>query len=249
MPDLLKLQSAFVRAWNTLFELQLPCPRHRIHDEEDADDTFHVLIFLPIAAAAAGLAAYIACWAALSFLTPWLASALMAFAVAFFWDLLSHGKESSNLAAWLTRQFTDAEADSPGLAGHSSLFLFLIRVLCLGVIIHSGHLGWLVAVMAMTGAVQASLSRSDSDSGYQSIIECEPKVETAMWAAALAASLLFTLSYFPATIIALACSLFYAKLLRSRFISMGETNPSWIGIAGKGAEFGLLLLGAALVAR
>ena len=37
-----------------------------------------------IAAAAAGLAAYVACWTALAFLKPWLATALMAFAVAFF---------------------------------------------------------------------------------------------------------------------------------------------------------------------
>ena len=124
--------------------------------------------------------------------------------------------------------------------------VFMIRILCLGILIYYNYFGWIVVATVLTYAVQGYLAAENRDSSTEILISADRKSLVIVWVIAAIFCILFGAIYFSTMISAYIIAVLLAVKAKSFYKKSNSLSGANIGFTGKYTEIIILLLGLLL---
>jgi cobalamin synthase len=258
----------FKQAWDMLLDLPLPMSKKEEEpeiegDSEAVESGLPVLAYFPVIGFLLGLVLYFASWLLLN-LGGQLAGALVAaFAGAAFLEYVCSGRNFALAVSFIENRFKgmptrealleldDEFASNRQPVGFLALnLIFLIKVLCIGVLVYKGMLFWLIIVMTAGYLVQAHLAMADSMETREPLVELPEGKEKLPWLIGSAIILIVGMKCLVGVLLGLLIAAMLAVLLKKYFETLfNGVNGMLVGLGGYLTELVLLLIGVAVFAR
>ena len=239
----LNILAPFINAWNLFFEILLPTSNLKPSNSS-------IFYAIPFIGLILGVIASIFSWFICTIGGSILAAVLCPFVIILFWELLNHAKDTSYLVHYIYQKifshYDHKNLEINNNENHFMIFyiftaVFILRILCLGILIYFNNLGWIVVVSVLAYAVQAHLAGDESETN--GIIKIEKNSIIIMWIVTIILCLIFGINHLPITILSIIIAVLIAINTKNNYLKSKTLSGSTIGFTGKYVEIIILLLG------
>jgi cobalamin synthase len=261
--DLSNSYELFKKAWNLLSFFKLPETDGEKKEEID-EIPDNIVVYFPAVGAAIGFSAYCVAWFLERIMDGKIFAAMLsAVIITLTLEILTLGKDLSTLMNFLKATAKKLPPDealalieekdtvNSGISELVLLFsLFILKIICIGILIYSQKASWLIVILTLSYLVQGLLAISRSSNLEAPLLPSEQDTAKSAWIIAAIISLIAGIEYIPAVVLALIISWFsfdgFQKYWLSRFRTI--TGKS-VGLGGIILEYLLLVGGTILLAR
>ncbi len=233
----------FTNAWNLFFEILLPTPNFKTN-------TLSMFYAIPFIGLVLGIIASVFSWFIIVIGGNILAAVLCPFVIVLFWELLNHAKDTSYLVHYIyQRIFNHYDQESLEINNNENHFMvfyifsavFILRIICLGIIIYFNNLGWIIIVTVLAYAIQAHMAGNEPET--KGTIKVEKNSINIMWIITVILCLIFGINHLPITVLAIIITILIAINAKSNYLKSNTLSEPVIGFTGKYIEIIVLLLG------
>lgn len=263
--DLSNSYDSFRKAWNLLSFFKFPeTGNEKREGMEDIPD--NIIIYFPAVGAAIGFAAYCSSWLLDRLMDGKIFSAMLsAVIITLALEILTLGKDLAILMNFLKVMAKNAQAEEAfsiiedkenpiyGISDLVLLFsLFLMKIICIGILIYSGNALWLVVMLTLPYLIQGLVAVAPSSIIEGSILPSDRDTVKNAW---IVAGIICIVAgagqqFIPAVLLALILSWFFLDRFQRFWISRFKTiTGKTVGLAGIMLEYILLIAGTILLAK
>jgi cobalamin synthase len=252
---------SFRKAWNLLSYFKFPDSRG-MKKEEIEEIPENIVAYFPLVGGALGFSFYCLAWLLERIMHEKIFSSILsAVIITLVIEVLTLGKDLAALMSFLKSVakrlppeetlsiIEEKETVNNGVSELVLLFsLFLLKIICIGILIYSNHASWLIVMLTFPYLIQGLMAIcGDSESGGSLLPSDQNTVKTA-WITAAAISFLACLKSIPAAALALVFSWLFYDIFRKYWLGKfkGITGKT-VGLAGIILEYILMLAGAILL--
>ncbi len=254
---------SFRKAWNLLSFFKFPDTADARKDEMD-EVPENIIAYFPLVGAFIGFMSYCGAWLLERLMDGKVFSAMLsAVIITMALEILTLGKDLATLMNFLKTcaKNMDAEAavaameEKDDLRGGISelvlLFsLFLLKMICIGILIYSGNALWLVVMLSLPYLIQGLVATAPSSVVERAILPSDKETAKTAWIVAAVACIVAGHAFIPAVLLALVVSWFFLdRFMRYWTARFRTVTGKTVGLAGIMLEYILLVLGTILLAK
>ncbi|HPO90324.1 MAG TPA: hypothetical protein PLJ44_04365, partial [Victivallales bacterium] len=128
--------------------------------------------------------------------------------------------------------------------------LFLVKIICIGILIYTGNSLWLVVMMSLAYLIQGLVAGAPASIVESSILPANSDVMRNAWIITFIVCLVAGIAFIPAVILAFIISwLFYDRFMKYWAKKFRIITGKTVGLVGILLEYILLVLGTILLAK
>ncbi len=255
---------SLVSAWNLLLEIPFPNIGLWYEDDKPRGDSLRTLACFPIVGAMLGYIAYCLIWILSRFQSLTSAAAVSAILIVIGLEILTLGKNFNAMVSFFEAkiqgigglELVAAVEKEPSLCKSTLglmffLSVFILKIICVALLVYYERSSWLIVTMAVSYAVVAKMATARDLRTSQPFFEIEEgRAEKLAWLIAGVISFIVGWSYSPAVIIVLILAYFISGKFKDYCeIKFGGVTGKIVGVAGASAETLILLAGVILLVR